>query len=69
MDLCYDTIIVWKQESYFDIDLIVESEFSSNLEVFTKMMGGNCVFVDRLAINKINQKYTGILKFGLLFYV
>ena len=30
---CHDTINLWKQESYFDIDFIVRSGFSSNLEV------------------------------------
>ena len=31
---CYDNIILWKQESYFDIDFIVGSAFSSNLELW-----------------------------------
>ena len=31
---CHDSIILWKQESYFDIDFIVWTALSSNLEIW-----------------------------------
>ena len=34
MYFCHDNIILWKQESYFDIDFIIRSAFSSNLELW-----------------------------------